>query len=56
MTLGSNQAFYLLIDSKGICSMSMTLAEVYEKEKSQDGFLYISYASQGNLILDVLAF
>jgi microtubule-associated protein 1 light chain len=56
MTLGSNQAFYLLIDSKGICSMSLTLAEVYEKEKSQDGFLYSSYASQGNLILDVLAF
>lgn len=46
MSLNSNQAFYLLIDDKGIASMSMTLAEIYEKKKSTDGFLYMSYASQ----------
>ena len=34
---------------KGIASMSMTLAELYEKKKSTDGFLYMSYASQGYL-------
>jgi microtubule-associated protein 1 light chain len=53
MTLSPNQAFYLLVDNKGIVSMSMSLAEVYEKKKSQDGFLYISYASQGNFKRDV---
>lgn len=46
MALNANQAFYLLIDDKGIASMSMTLAELYEKKKSTDGFLYMSYASQ----------
>ncbi|CAF0863912.1 unnamed protein product [Brachionus calyciflorus] len=46
MTLSPSQAFYLLIDDKGIASMSMTMAEVYDKKKSNDGFLYMSYASQ----------
>ena len=47
MALNQNQAFYLLIDDKGIASMSMTLAEIYDKKKFSDGFLYMSYASQG---------
>ncbi len=47
MALNANQAFYLLIDDKGIASMSMTLAELYDKKKNSDGFLYMSYASQG---------
>ena len=47
MTLNSSQAFYLLVEDKGIASMSMTLAELYEKKKDKDGFLYMSYASQG---------
>ena len=47
MSLTSTQAFYLLIDDKGIASMSMTLTELYEKKKNADGFLYMSYASQG---------
>jgi len=46
MALNQNQAFYLLIDDKGIASMSMTLAEIYDKKKFSDGFLYMSYASQ----------
>jgi hypothetical protein len=47
MVLNSSQAFYLLIDDKGIASMSMTLLELYEKKRDTDGFLYMSYASQG---------
>ena len=47
MSLNSSQAFYLLIDDKGIASMSMTLLELYEKKRDTDGFLYMSYASQG---------
>jgi len=47
MSLSSSQAFYLLIDDKGIASMSMTLLELYEKKRDADGFLYMSYASQG---------
>ncbi|RNA33954.1 microtubule-associated s 1A 1B light chain 3C [Brachionus plicatilis] len=46
MMLNQSQAFYLLIDDKGIASMSMTMAEIYERKKSNDGFLYMSYASQ----------
>ena len=47
MSLNSSQAFYLLVDDKGIASMSMTLLELYEKKRDTDGFLYMSYASQG---------
>lgn len=53
MALTPSQAFYLLIDDKGIASMSMTLAEIYDKKKSNDGFLYMSYASQGIRILSI---
>ena len=30
MSLSSNQAFYLLIDDKGIASMSMTLGKYFK--------------------------
>ena len=46
MSLNANQAFYLIINNKSISSMSMTLAEVYRDEKDEDGFMYMTYASQ----------
>ncbi|XP_048736627.1 microtubule-associated proteins 1A/1B light chain 3C-like [Ostrea edulis] len=46
MSLNSSQAFYLIVNNKSISSMSMTLAEVYRDEMDEDGFLYVTYASQ----------
>lgn len=46
MRLGPNQAFYLLINNKNLASMSKTIAEVYLENKDEDGFLYVTYASQ----------
>ncbi|GBM51807.1 Microtubule-associated proteins 1A/1B light chain 3C [Araneus ventricosus] len=46
MHLGANQAFYLLINNRSIASMSKTVAEVYLESKDEDGFLYVTYASQ----------
>lgn len=46
MTLMPSQAFYLLINNAGIASMSLTMAQVYKDHKDEDGFLYMTYASQ----------
>lgn len=40
------QAFYLLINNGGMSSMSLTMVEIYKDHKDEDGFLYITYASQ----------
>lgn len=46
MRLGPTQAFYLLINNRSIASMSKTIAEVYLESHDEDGFLYVTYASQ----------
>ncbi|GLG93250.1 Microtubule-associated proteins 1A/1B light chain 3A [Gryllus bimaculatus] len=46
MKLGSTQAFYLLVRNRSMISLSRTLAEVYSEYRDEDGFLYVTYASQ----------
>ncbi|KAK6182443.1 hypothetical protein SNE40_010136 [Patella caerulea] len=46
MSLNANQAFYLIVNNKSISSMSSMMAEIYRDEKDDDGFLYMTYASQ----------
>ncbi|KAG6922974.1 microtubule-associated proteins 1A/1B light chain 3C-like, partial [Chelydra serpentina] len=46
MSLTATQAFYLLVNNKGLPSMSTTMGEVYQDHKDEDGFLYVTYASQ----------
>ncbi|PAA79011.1 hypothetical protein BOX15_Mlig033231g1 [Macrostomum lignano] len=46
MKIDHSQAFYLVVNNKSIASMSATIAEIYEEERDEDGFLYMSYASQ----------
>uniref|UniRef100_A0A8C5A3I0 Microtubule-associated protein 1 light chain 3 gamma n=1 Tax=Gadus morhua TaxID=8049 RepID=A0A8C5A3I0_GADMO len=46
MALLPTQAFYLLINNTGLSSMSLTMAQMYRDHQDDDGFLYMTYASQ----------
>lgn len=44
--LASSQTFYLLVNNKGLPNMSITMQELYQDNQDEDGFLYLTYASQ----------
>ncbi|XP_007535673.1 microtubule-associated proteins 1A/1B light chain 3C [Erinaceus europaeus] len=46
LVLGATEAFYLLVNNKSLASTSVTMAEVYRDYKDEDGFVYMTYASQ----------
>ncbi|XP_054663847.1 microtubule-associated proteins 1A/1B light chain 3C-like isoform X1 [Grus americana] len=46
LCLASSQTFYLLVNNKGLPNMAVTMQELYRDNKDEDGFLYLTYASQ----------
>ncbi|XP_077148905.1 microtubule-associated protein 1 light chain 3 gamma isoform X2 [Ranitomeya variabilis] len=46
MNLSATHAFYILVNERNLCSMSFTMTELYRDLKDEDGFLYMTYASQ----------
>ncbi|NXI46841.1 MLP3C protein, partial [Galbula dea] len=46
LCLSSSQTFYLLVNNRGLPNMTVTMQELYQDNKDEDGFLYLTYASQ----------
>lgn len=46
MQLEPSQAFFLLVNQRSVASSSMTMADLFQGEQEEDGFLYLTYASQ----------
>ncbi|NXX76570.1 MLP3C protein, partial [Urocolius indicus] len=46
LCLSSSQTFYLLVNNREVSSMAISMQELYQGSKDEDGFLYVTYASQ----------
>uniref|UniRef100_A0A452QPJ8 Microtubule associated protein 1 light chain 3 gamma n=1 Tax=Ursus americanus TaxID=9643 RepID=A0A452QPJ8_URSAM len=46
LVLGATEAFYLLVNSRSLVSVSVTMAEVCRDYRDEDSFMYVTYASQ----------
>lgn len=46
LRIPTSRAFYFVINNQSIASTSKTISEVYKEHRDEDGFLYMTYASQ----------
>lgn len=46
LQISACQSFYLLVNNRSMANLSKTLSDVYAEFHDEDGFLYITYASQ----------
>ena len=46
MEASPETALYLYVDGKYLVTPSSTITTIYDKYKSDDGFLYITYANE----------
>ncbi|KIH46876.1 microtubule associated protein 1A/1B, light chain 3 [Ancylostoma duodenale] len=42
LQLHPEQAFFLLVNEKSVVSNSMTMSQLYQTDRDQDGFLYVN--------------
>ncbi|KAM7289447.1 transcription factor Adf-1 [Ixodes scapularis] len=46
LQISACHSFYLLVNNRSMANLSKTLSEVYAECHDEDGFLYVTYASQ----------
>ena len=46
ISINSEQAIFLFVNNNNIISGTMSILDIYNKHKSDDGFLYITYSGE----------
>lgn len=53
ISVGKEQALLLFVNDKHLITSTMTMAQIYNEHKDEDGFLYMTYCGEntfGNLV------
>lgn len=54
LNLGRDQALFLMANGRHLMKQNSNLSDLFEKFKDEDGFFYITYASENTLGAEIV--